>query len=51
VVISDAFTVSGPPPEAARVCLGGPPGRAEIKRALGILAGALDRSPSFVGVI
>jgi DNA-binding transcriptional MocR family regulator len=51
VVISDAFTVSGPPPEAARICLGGPPGRADIKHALGILAGALDRSPSFVGVI
>jgi histidinol-phosphate/aromatic aminotransferase/cobyric acid decarboxylase-like protein len=33
VVVSDAFTVSGPPPEAVRVCLGGPAGRAEIKRA------------------
>jgi DNA-binding transcriptional MocR family regulator len=51
VVVSDAFTVSGPPPEAVRICLGGPARRADIKRALGILADALDRSPSFVGVI
>lgn len=51
VVVSDAFTVSGPPPEAVRVCLGGPAGREELKRALGILADALQQSPSFVGVI
>ncbi|HXZ02337.1 MAG TPA: PLP-dependent aminotransferase family protein [Stellaceae bacterium] len=51
VVVSDAFAVSGPPPEAVRVCLGGPAGRDELKRALGILADALQQSPSFVGVI
>jgi DNA-binding transcriptional MocR family regulator len=51
VVVSDAFTVSGPPPEAARVCLGGPAGRAELKRALEILASALDRAPAIFGVI
>jgi len=51
VVVSDAFTVSGPPPEAVRVCLGGPASRSELKRALEALANALDRAPAFYGVI
>jgi DNA-binding transcriptional MocR family regulator len=51
VVVSDAFTVAGPPPEAARVCLGGPAGREDLRRALEILANALDRSPAIFGVI
>jgi len=51
VVASDAFITDGAPPEAVRVCLGGPAGRDELKRALGILADALQQSPSFVGVI
>ncbi|HZB93527.1 MAG TPA: PLP-dependent aminotransferase family protein [Stellaceae bacterium] len=51
VVVSDAFIVSGPPPEAVRVCLGGPAGRAELRRALETLASALDRAPAFFGVI
>jgi DNA-binding transcriptional MocR family regulator len=51
VVVSDAFCVAATPPEAVRVCLGGPAGRDDLKRALGILADALQQSPSFVGVI
>jgi DNA-binding transcriptional MocR family regulator len=44
-VASDAFTVGGQPLEAVRVCLGGPPGRAEIRSALEFMAHALAGQP------
>ena len=45
VVASDAFTVVGPPPEAVRVCLGGPTKRDKLRGALEFLAHTLDGSP------
>jgi DNA-binding transcriptional MocR family regulator len=46
VVASDAFVTDGPPPEAVRVCLGGPADRAAVHRALEFMAHALDESPT-----
>jgi DNA-binding transcriptional MocR family regulator len=46
VVASDAFATDGPPPEAARVCLGGPPDRAAVRGALEFMAHALAESPT-----
>ncbi|WP_374545706.1 PLP-dependent aminotransferase family protein [Rhodoblastus sp.] len=46
VVSSDAFTASGVPPEAARVCLGGPISREKLANALGFMAHALNEAPS-----
>jgi DNA-binding transcriptional MocR family regulator len=46
VVASDAFVVSGAPPEAVRICIGGPPNRAQIKSALEYAAHALTESPA-----
>lgn len=48
VVASDAFTAAGPPPEAVRVCLGGPIGRDGVQRALEFMAHALSQSPALV---
>ena len=45
VVASDAFTVSGPPLEAIRVCLGGPIARASLRRGLEFMAHALSETP------
>jgi DNA-binding transcriptional MocR family regulator len=45
VVASDAFTVEGPAPEAARVCLGGPISREALKGALEFMAHALEGPP------
>ncbi len=45
VVASDAFTVEGTPPEAVRVCLGGPADRAVVRRALEYMAHALAGAP------
>jgi DNA-binding transcriptional MocR family regulator len=45
VVASDVFTVDGIPPEAARVCLGGPVNREKVKSALEYMAHALTHSP------
>lgn len=45
VVTSDAFCVSGPPPNAVRVCIGGIASREDIRHALGMIAGALQRPP------
>ncbi len=42
IVVSDAFTVSGNPPEAVRVSLGGVLSRAEIRGALDFLAHVLE---------
>lgn len=46
VVVSDAFAVSRPPPEAVRVCLGGVANRQDARQALEFLAGALAQSPA-----
>lgn len=45
VVASDVFTTDGLPPEAARVCLGGPKDREKIRGALEYMAHALSNSP------
>jgi DNA-binding transcriptional MocR family regulator len=46
VVASDAFTTDGTPPEAVRVCLGGPPDRTAVRNALEFMAHALEESPT-----
>jgi DNA-binding transcriptional MocR family regulator len=46
VVASDAFVTAGPPPEAVRLCLGGPPDRAAVRNALEFMAHALAESPA-----
>lgn len=46
VVASDAFAASGPPPEAVRVCLGGPISRERLRGALEFMAHALEESPA-----
>ncbi len=46
VVASDAFTVGINPPEAVRICLGGPTKRPELRNALEFMAHALVESPA-----
>jgi hypothetical protein len=46
VVASDAFATEGTPPEAVRVCLGGPADRSAVRRALEFIAHALAESPT-----
>ena len=46
VVASDPFCVAGTPPEAVRLCLGGPSTRQQITQGLEVLAHALDGSPA-----
>jgi len=46
VVASDAFATDGSPPEAVRVCLGGPSDRAAVRSALEFMAHALAESPT-----
>ena len=46
VVGSDPFCVAGPPPEAVRLCLGGPSTRQQITHGLDMLAHALEGSPA-----
>ena len=48
IVPSDAFTVSGTPPEAVRICLGGPASRSTVERALECAAHALEALPAAV---
>jgi DNA-binding transcriptional MocR family regulator len=45
VVASDVFVTANPPPEAVRICLGGPASRAEIRHALEYAAHALEELP------
>ncbi len=45
VVASDVFAAAGTPPEAARVCLGGPVDREKVRGALEYMAHALAHSP------
>jgi DNA-binding transcriptional MocR family regulator len=44
VVASDAFATEGTPPEAVRVCLGGPATRFAVRGALEFMAHALTES-------
>ncbi|WP_315834126.1 PLP-dependent aminotransferase family protein [Bradyrhizobium prioriisuperbiae] len=46
VVASDVFVANGAPPEAVRVCIGGPTSRAQVKGALEYMAHALEESPA-----
>lgn len=46
VVASDAFIVAGAPPEAVRICLGGPASRPTVRRALEYAAHALESLPA-----
>jgi len=46
VVASDAFAVGIHPPEAVRICLGGPTKRPELRNALEFMAHALVESPA-----
>ncbi|WP_238279499.1 aminotransferase class I/II-fold pyridoxal phosphate-dependent enzyme, partial [Methylobacterium goesingense] len=46
VVASDPFCVAGTPPEAVRLCLGGPSTRQQITQGLEVLAHALEGSPA-----
>ena len=46
VVASDAFATDGTPPEAVRVCLGGPVDRSALRGALEFIAHALAESPA-----
>ncbi len=46
VVASDAFATDGTPPEAVRVCLGGPADRSAVRGALEYMAHALTESPT-----
>jgi hypothetical protein len=45
-VVSDTFTVTGPAPNAVRVCLGGPVDLAECRHNLQVIEDAIDQSPS-----
>ncbi|HVX76967.1 MAG TPA: PLP-dependent aminotransferase family protein [Bradyrhizobium sp.] len=46
VVASDAFTAAGPPPEAVRVCLGGPITRSRLAAGLEYMTHALEEAPA-----
>jgi DNA-binding transcriptional MocR family regulator len=46
IVASDAFTTGETPPEAVRVCLGGPADRAQVRDALEFMAHTLAAAPS-----
>jgi DNA-binding transcriptional MocR family regulator len=46
VVASDAFATDGTPPEAVRICLGGPADRLAVRGALEFMAHALAESPA-----
>ncbi|WP_313528491.1 PLP-dependent aminotransferase family protein [Shinella sp.] len=48
-VASDAFAVDGTPPEAVRVCLGGPIARPQLQTALEFMAHALEGPPEMAG--
>nr|WP_298093909.1 PLP-dependent aminotransferase family protein [uncultured Shinella sp.] len=49
IVASDAFCVDGMPPEAVRVCLGGPIARPQLQTALEFMAHALEGPPELAG--
>ena len=49
--VSDTFLTAGTAPEALRICLGAPIGRADCRRMLETLADALDQSPALAGIV
>jgi len=51
VVASDAFVVGRPAPEAARLCIGGPMDRVQLRQALAILAETLSQSPNMISAV
>ncbi|MGV7209695.1 PLP-dependent aminotransferase family protein [Oxalobacteraceae bacterium A2-2] len=51
VVPSDAFTISGTPPQAVRVCLGGLASREEIQHALQLVASTMQSAPPAVPAV
>ncbi|MFG1462430.1 PLP-dependent aminotransferase family protein [Xanthobacter sp. DSM 24535] len=51
IVASDAFAADGCPPEAARVCLGGPVSREKVRGALEYMAHALSHSPEAASTV
>lgn len=46
VLVSDSFTVTGPAPQAVRVCLGGPADRDTCRHSLQIIDDALRHQPA-----
>lgn len=46
VVVADSFTVSGTPPEAVRVCLGGATSREECHHSLELIEDAIEQAPA-----
>lgn len=48
VVVSDTFTVSGTPPEAVRVCLGGPTSREQCAHFLELIEDAIEQPPALM---
>jgi DNA-binding transcriptional MocR family regulator len=46
IVSSHPFTIEGQPPEAVRVCLGGPSHRATVRSALEFIAHSLEEEPA-----
>lgn len=51
VVTSDAFTVTGAPTEAVRICLGGAASREQVRSAMDQVAGALSQSSAIYSMI
>jgi DNA-binding transcriptional MocR family regulator len=51
VAASDVFVADGKPPEAVRVCLGGPQSRDAVRRALEFMAHALGHPPEISSTV
>jgi DNA-binding transcriptional MocR family regulator len=49
VMASDAFTVGTTPPDAVRICLGGPIPRSQLRSTLEFMAHALEGPPEMTG--
>lgn len=51
IVSSHPFTIEGPPPDAVRVCLGGPSPRATVRNALEFIAHSLEEEPALAAAV
>ncbi|MBL1257818.1 PLP-dependent aminotransferase family protein [Methylocystis sp. Sn-Cys] len=51
VAVSDAFAVTSAPPEAVRLCLGGPASRSDVQTSLAILADSLAPRPLMASMV
>ena len=51
VVVADTFTVSGPVPEAVRVCLGGNVSREDCRHSLEIIEDAIEQFPAVASTV